>query len=64
MAFQPFLQIGGVADVITAISFALKYVNEIGHIVPKCRITPGTGHCKVAKVMVSKKGLANLLTPF
>ena len=64
MASQPFLQIGGVAHVIAAVSFALKDVNEISHIVPKSRITPEIGHCKVAKDMVSKKGLASLLTPF
>ena len=40
VALQSVLQIGGMTDVITAISFALKYVDEIRHIVSICRNTP------------------------
>ena len=39
LALQSVLQIGGMTDVITAISFALKYIDKICHIVSLCRIT-------------------------
>ena len=39
VALQSVLQIGGMTDVITAISFALKYIDKICHIVSLCRIT-------------------------
>ena len=64
VALQSVLQIGGMTDVITAISFALKYVDEIGHIVSLCRITPEHNDCKAAKDIATKKGLTNWLTPF